>query len=83
MPSPRKRSYSVMCTCTECGNRFRASRTDAKYCSSKCRTRASRGRAVKPENIDPLQWQQMTFDDLERLVDKFGSQIELMAIGNE
>lgn len=80
MPQKRKRSYSVMCRCSQCGKSFRASRTDAKYCSQKCRTQAARSRAVQPEKINPSQPQQMTLDYLERLVDTFGYQIALMAL---
>jgi len=47
--------------CPVCGKQFHASRYDAKYCSGKCRTKASRGRktgqgngwyAVRPEFKD-------------------------------
>jgi len=32
-------------TCEECGERFEAKRSTAKYCSTRCRTRATRRRA--------------------------------------
>lgn len=48
----RARLYNIEVWCDCCGQRFNASRYDAKYCSSSCRSRArrlelKRSRAIK------------------------------------
>lgn len=40
------------CTCESCGETFRASRSDARYCSARCKKRAQRG--LPPEQKPAL-----------------------------
>lgn len=77
MSQNRKRSYSVVCTCVVCNRRFRASRTDALYCSAACRKKASRDRAgqVKHRNVPDAS--QMTMDDLELISRRMRSAIHV------
>lgn len=68
MSQKRKRSYSVMCSCVQCGKRFRASRTDAKYCGDVCRKKASRSRVGQSAKSVRGQSSQMTLADLDGLL---------------
>lgn len=69
MPQKRKRSYSVVCHCVVCGSRFRASRTDAKYCKPACRKQASRARAGLPLDTNLPNASQMEIHFLDALLD--------------
>jgi len=68
MQKKRRRSYSVVCSCVVCGRRFRASRTDAKYCGGACRKKASRDRVGQSKNPFRGQPSQMTLADLDGLL---------------
>jgi capsular exopolysaccharide synthesis family protein len=43
-PSIPEVSNQTMATCVECGNKFEAARSDARFCSSACRQKAYRAR---------------------------------------
>ena len=68
MQKKRNRSYSVMCSCVVCGRKFRASRTDAKYCGGACRKKASRDRAGQAASVKAYQSYQYRLEDLDRLL---------------
>jgi len=69
MSANRKRNYSVVCHCQVCGKRFRASRTDAKYCGTACRKQASRARAGLALNPNLPDASQMELHYLDSLLD--------------
>jgi len=69
MVQKRNRNYSVVCTCVVCGMRFRASRTDAKYCKPACRKQASRKRGGKPLLPNMPDASQMDLNFLDALLD--------------
>lgn len=48
--------------CSECGDQFDAKRKDAKFCSSTCRKKASRG---SPDEIDQLISKARRLSDLQ------------------
>lgn len=68
MSQQRKRNYSVVVNCVICGRRFRASRTDAKYCDDNCRKKASRSRAGQKQKVNPPDASQMSFAHLDTLL---------------
>lgn len=75
MSQKRKRNYSVVVSCVVCGRRFRASRTDAKYCSDVCRKKASRDRVGQVKKVNLPDASQMTFAHLEQIVTYYGREI--------
>jgi len=70
MSQKRKRNYSVMCRCVVCTRSFRASRTDAKYCSDVCRKKAHRSRVGQPKKRNPSDASQMTLSQLDDLLNR-------------
>lgn len=48
-------SRSYLCWCAECGARFEATRSDASFCSSRCRVAFSRGAAKLDNQILRMQ----------------------------
>ena len=68
MSLKRKRNYTIGCRCVICNRPFRASRSDAKYCSSICRKKASRSRAGQAKPVNVSKSSQMTLADLETIL---------------
>lgn len=46
---------SYMCECAECGNQFEATRSDASFCSAKCRVAFSRRPAKRAAAIAGIE----------------------------
>lgn len=53
--SSRVREYNHTRSCVECGRVFHASRYDADYCGSTCRSRASRKRKLDAAKFDKMK----------------------------
>ena len=53
--SKRYRNYDHARTCEACGDTFHASRYDAKFCSSACRSRYNRQSVLRSQRIERIK----------------------------